>query len=354
MIPDVTIPVERFHRVLVDEIQKQRPTYLDNSFTVAEIYQILVPYRSHRDALGVEMNGDYEDALLRLLAGAGELVVLESDDARSRILKELQSKNPNTGLFREFAGAGVHLNPEGLPNSMRGNGAAGVAPVDIEPAPESNEVEPDGTPSTEDGFVAGAISPAAVSAAEPQAPPEREAAPEPQAPLEREAAPESEPAPSSKGLEATYFDFETSSLESIETEAKGETQVAEADIAPEVSKKSDGVVNGAAPTEEDAETSRPISLVSATETPTAEPGAGFWKPGEHPVNTTTMSESSTGSSARASVGSCLWCTETLPDRGDVKFCPHCGVNTAVKPCGGCRAEMEASWKFCISCGTKAS
>ena len=347
MIPDVTIPVERFHRVLVDEIQKQRPTYLDSSFTVAEIYQILVPYRSHRDALGVEMNGDYEDALLRLLAGAGELVVLESDDARSRILKELQSKTPNTGLFREFAGAGVHLNPEGLPNSLRGNGAAGVAPVDIEPAPESNEVELEGIPSTEAGFVAGAISPAAVSAAEPQAPPEREAAP-----------PEPEPASSSQGLEATYFDFETSSLESIETEAKAEfkteSQVAEADIAPEVSKKSDGVVNGAAPTEEDVETSRPISLVSATETPTAEPGAGFWKPGEHPVNTTTMSESSTGSSARASVGSCLWCTETLPDRGDVKFCPHCGVNTAVKPCGGCRAEMEASWKFCISCGTKAS
>jgi hypothetical protein len=59
--------LERFHRALVEEIQTQRPEYLTGPFTVAEIYQNLVPYGSHRDRIGVRINGDYEDALLRLL-----------------------------------------------------------------------------------------------------------------------------------------------------------------------------------------------------------------------------------------------------------------------------------------------
>ena len=41
--------LERFHRALLEEIQTQRPEYLTGPFTVAEIYQNLVPYGSHRD-----------------------------------------------------------------------------------------------------------------------------------------------------------------------------------------------------------------------------------------------------------------------------------------------------------------
>jgi hypothetical protein len=63
--------LERFHRALIEEIQTQRPEYLTSPFTVAEIYQNLVPYGSHRERIGVEMNGDYEEALIRLLAGEG-------------------------------------------------------------------------------------------------------------------------------------------------------------------------------------------------------------------------------------------------------------------------------------------
>ena len=90
----------RFHRALVEEIARTRPAYLREPFTVAEIYQNLVPYRTHRDRIGVEMNGDYEDALLRLLAGEGDYLLLESDHARSEIAEELSSPNPNTGLYR--------------------------------------------------------------------------------------------------------------------------------------------------------------------------------------------------------------------------------------------------------------
>lgn len=105
----------RFHRALVEEILRTRPVYLREPFTVAEIYQNLVPYRTHRDRIGIEMNGDYEDALLRLLAGEGEYLLLESDHARREIAAELLSPSPNTGLFREFAAVDVRLNPARVP-----------------------------------------------------------------------------------------------------------------------------------------------------------------------------------------------------------------------------------------------
>ncbi|MDG2281897.1 MAG: hypothetical protein P8L45_02190, partial [Longimicrobiales bacterium] len=102
--------LERFHRALIEEIQTQRPEYLTGPFTVAEIYQSLIPYSSHRDRIGVEMNGDYEDALVRLLAGEGGYLVLDSDAALQALRAELERVHPNTGVYREFAAVDVRLN----------------------------------------------------------------------------------------------------------------------------------------------------------------------------------------------------------------------------------------------------
>jgi len=104
----------RFHRALVREIHKRNPEHLNAPFSVAEIYQNLVPYRTHRDEIGVEMNADYEHALLRLLAGEGDFLTIESKTARQELRDELDSPNPNTGLYRDFAAADVQLNPEKL------------------------------------------------------------------------------------------------------------------------------------------------------------------------------------------------------------------------------------------------
>ena len=83
--------IGRFHQALVGEIRERRPEYLHGPFTVAEIYQNLVPYGTHRDLIGVEMNGDYEDALTRMLAGEGGYLILESEDALRLLQHELQS-----------------------------------------------------------------------------------------------------------------------------------------------------------------------------------------------------------------------------------------------------------------------
>lgn len=125
----------RFHGALVEEILARRPEYIRAPFTVAEIYQNLVPYRTHRDRIGVEMNGDYEDALLRLLAGEGGYLVLESAPALRALREELASHNPNTGLYREFAAVDVRLNPGLIPGGVEfgvggWSGAEGSVSVD--------------------------------------------------------------------------------------------------------------------------------------------------------------------------------------------------------------------------------
>lgn len=147
--------VDRFHRVLVREIRSSAPRYLREPFTVAEIYQHLVPYRSHRDAIGVEMNADYEDALLRFLAGQGGYARLESEAAVRKIRKELESQNPDTGLYREYAAVEVRLNPEHLP----GDGSRASVAEAEEPAPRAEPSESSGPPEARECRSCGSALP---------------------------------------------------------------------------------------------------------------------------------------------------------------------------------------------------
>jgi hypothetical protein len=141
MTPDQAKLVERLHEALVEEIRSRRPEYLREPFTVAEIYQELVPYRSYRDRIGAAMNGDYEDALLRLLSGTGGYLVLESEPARKRLQEELQSSNPNTGIFREYAALDVRLNQARIPIEMtpRASSVAENPPPGAKPGPVGDD-----------------------------------------------------------------------------------------------------------------------------------------------------------------------------------------------------------------------
>lgn len=105
----------RLFDALVTEIRAHWPEYLHSRFTVAEIYQNLIPWRTHRGAMDIATSGEYEQALLRLLAGEGDYLALESQAARDEIQAELESRVPNTGLYRDFAAVGVRLNPSRLP-----------------------------------------------------------------------------------------------------------------------------------------------------------------------------------------------------------------------------------------------
>ena len=49
-------------------------------------------------------------------------------------------------------------------------------------------------------------------------------------------------------------------------------------------------------------------------------------------------------------GHCHWCRETLPVRENLNFCPYCGTDMGVVPCGSCGEAVEPGWRFCIQCG----
>jgi predicted RNA-binding Zn-ribbon protein involved in translation (DUF1610 family) len=49
-------------------------------------------------------------------------------------------------------------------------------------------------------------------------------------------------------------------------------------------------------------------------------------------------------------GSCPHCGRPLPTDRGVTFCPYCGENLTVRRCPACSTELEAGWRFCITCG----
>jgi hypothetical protein len=122
-----TLLLERFHVALVASIERANPAYLREPFTVREIHEELIPYRTHRDLIGVAMNGDYEDGLMRLLAGEGDYLILESPEALTALQEELSGKAPDTGLFKEFPEAVVRLNPAQLGGTQPVEPRRGVA-----------------------------------------------------------------------------------------------------------------------------------------------------------------------------------------------------------------------------------
>jgi predicted RNA-binding Zn-ribbon protein involved in translation (DUF1610 family) len=101
-----------FHR-LVQNIRAKSPSQITVPFTVAELYEQLVPYRHNRRELGIETNQDYETTINRLLSG--ERGYLVGDAAMQESLrKELSGAKPDTGAFREFASAEVSVAPDAL------------------------------------------------------------------------------------------------------------------------------------------------------------------------------------------------------------------------------------------------
>jgi hypothetical protein len=61
-----------------------------------------------------------------------------------------------------------------------------------------------------------------------------------------------------------------------------------------------------------------------------------------------------GLEARSARAGCKYCGQALPHGREVRFCPHCGQDLSVNRCGGCSAEVEPGWKFCVSCGRSTS
>lgn len=118
--------VTRLYRALVRELRR-REHPAGRPVTVAEVYQTLVPYAAVRSAIGVELNGDYEHALLRLLSGERNLVRLEPETAREALQREVNTPYPLVGLYRKFSSCDVWVvTPEAAEREERGGESTGA------------------------------------------------------------------------------------------------------------------------------------------------------------------------------------------------------------------------------------
>lgn len=70
--------------------------------------------------------------------------------------------------------------------------------------------------------------------------------------------------------------------------------------------------------------------------------------------TATMFETDASPGVRAAShdGNCAFCASDLPAGRVVKFCPFCGADQRLQPCGACAEPLEPGWQFCIACGTR--
>lgn len=102
------VVVDRLRRCLIGALESAGHDS-DRPLKVAAIYQDLIPYGAVRSEIGVELNADYEHALLRLLAGEGGMLRVEQAEAREALRKEVDEPYPFVGLYRKFAGCDVRV-----------------------------------------------------------------------------------------------------------------------------------------------------------------------------------------------------------------------------------------------------
>lgn len=141
--------VERMYRHLVRTVRSRFPQYLTQPFTVADLYQTILPYRLHRRELGLETNEDYEITLTELLSGARDYLLVD-DQMRDALHAELATTNPDPTAFKQYAGANLSLSPIALRGLEAGpSDATTPQRPTLAPTPSVRPTAPSSSASTE-------------------------------------------------------------------------------------------------------------------------------------------------------------------------------------------------------------
>ncbi len=131
-----TDELDRLFLQLIRNLAELDPSRVHGPVEVAELYQHLVPYRTHRKPLGFDTNEDYEMTVLRLLAGERGYALVEPAEAREAMEKELAGVNPDPGFFKQYGNARVSFDP-GHVRAALGGLEAPVEPEAEGPGPEA-------------------------------------------------------------------------------------------------------------------------------------------------------------------------------------------------------------------------
>jgi hypothetical protein len=132
-----TDELDRLFRQLIVNLAELDPTRVHGPIEVHELHEQIVPYRTHRSALGIDTHEDYEMTVLRLLAGEREYAFLEPEEAREAVEKESAGVNPDVGLYRQYPHATVRFNPERVREALGQATEEIAASHAAERAPES-------------------------------------------------------------------------------------------------------------------------------------------------------------------------------------------------------------------------
>ena len=312
--------LDRLVRRLVHNISSSYPEYLSRPFEVAELYQVLVPYRLNRRELELETNGDYEFAVTQLLAGERGYLVGDAE-MQEALKREVASPNPDTGAFRRFANAQVALSPEILrrlgPRREAASAPGGGPSGPIAPGIPGGPGGPGGAETATDVMVPMREMPPGgipFDTAEASAPDYASAPPRPPEPPAAAPGPEA-------GVEGPRRILRPFTV----AESRGQSG------AP----NSPGAAAPSAPRAAPAPPppARPASRAGAPPSPQEES-----MPNSRPTKTIMGG------------GPCPYCGGALPDGRRITFCPHCGHNLTVQYCPACSTELEPEWKFCTTCG----
>jgi hypothetical protein len=106
--------LDRLYFEFVETLRRERPSALTEPLTVAELHELVIPYRRVRNPVGFRSNDDYEAALTRLLSGERGYV-LSDRDIQEELKAGLNDVVQDTCRYRAFPDARVWLNPEEIP-----------------------------------------------------------------------------------------------------------------------------------------------------------------------------------------------------------------------------------------------
>ncbi|MFQ6044821.1 MAG: zinc ribbon domain-containing protein [Gemmatimonadales bacterium] len=182
--------LDRLFRRLVTIMEADESHRPGTPFLVSELYQTLLPYRAFRRELEFDSIGDYEMAVLRLLAGERGYATVEPEEAREALATEAGSVNPDTAAFREYAAARVVLSEEAVRRVLNESQAYAPPAPPAPPGLEEAEELAQGAEPHEAAATGASTSPYAPPA--PSAPTESEA-PLPQRPVVEPHPAEGEP-----------------------------------------------------------------------------------------------------------------------------------------------------------------
>jgi hypothetical protein len=357
--------LDRIFRRLVHQLRSRYPQYLSRPFEAEEVYQVIVPYRHHRQELGIETNQDYETAVMRLLAGERGYLTVDRE-MRDALSRELESANPDTSLFRVYSNHRVSVAQEALDQveTVGRTDDARLAAVPASDGRRSRASRP--TVSVEDdGFDAsassrsrvgsfGASAPTVGGPSTPGGTPRFDGMPLPPSSLGRsassraidEAIPPAPPRTTSPERLAPSVAPSTSPPAGRATGLTGHgSRVPQGGIGtppsyPEGDRTGNGSAQSAgsvASRRENSGAVAPSSAAGARAPFTQSPGSA-------------MASSRRSVTADAIGGQCRYCTGALPEGRQITFCPHCGQDLTVQQCPACSTELELGWKFCTTCG----